>query len=127
VFPYFRLSHTDINSEDENIARIYREMIESYHANRHLIPATQLIEIRYEDFVENQKSTIESVYEKLDLGDFRKVEPCINDYLDSIKDYKPNNLRPSPQSIELVNKQLSSVFFHYTYPKTTASREPVHV
>jgi hypothetical protein len=127
VSPYFRLSRTDINSEDENIARIYREMIESYHANRHLIPATQLIEIRYEDFVENQKSTIESVYEKLDLGDFRKVEPCINDYLDSIKDYKPNNLRPSPQSIELVNKQLSSVFFHYTYPKTTASREPVHV
>ena len=49
-------------------------MYAAFEEQRHLIPAGQLIEMRYEDLVAEPFESIRSVYEQLQLGDFEAAK-----------------------------------------------------
>ncbi|MFQ5625849.1 MAG: hypothetical protein ACE5FM_04255, partial [Methyloligellaceae bacterium] len=55
-----------------------------------LVPKGHLVEIAFEDLAANPKQVMRDIYAKLDLGDFARAEPGIDEYLAGQKDYQPN-------------------------------------
>lgn len=117
VARFFNLEDPDIQEEDNNILRIHREMLESYQRDKALIPTDSIIEIKYEEFVNDPESGLKSIYSRLDLGGFDEVSPVIKDYLDSIKGYTPNKFSLDQKSLDAVNDQLGLAFEIYGYKK----------
>ena len=75
----------------EYVLNCFTRMYEAFEAKRHLIPAGQLIEIRYEDLVANPIESIEKVYQQLELGDFDAVRKLLTLRLANHSSYRPNN------------------------------------
>ncbi len=120
--PYFHLRAFNSEAADKNILQIYKEMIETYETHRALLTADRLIEIKYEDFIQNQEAGIRSIYDQLDLGNYDEIAPVLKSYLTSIKDYVPNNFQPDQRTIESVNKQMTIAFELHNYEKLNSNR-----
>ncbi len=120
--PYFHLRAFNSEAADKNILQIYKEMIETYETHRALLTADRLIEIKYEDFIQNQEAGIRSIYDQLDLGNYDEIAPVLKSYLSSIKDYVPNNFQPDQRTIESVNKQMTIAFELHNYEKLNSNR-----
>ena len=77
--------------------------------------ANDKIEIKYEDFIENQESYLEMIYEKLGIRGYEKAYPYFKEYMDSMQDYKTNTYDYSPELIAKVNERLGFYFERYGY------------
>ncbi len=55
----------------------FRRLFEHYEQTRHLVPAGNLVEIRYEDLVADPITVLRQVYADLDLGDFGPLEAAL--------------------------------------------------
>lgn len=67
-----------------------QRMYEAYFEDRSLLARGQLMELRYEDLVENPKERLREAYDFLGLGDFGRVEAAIDDHLKDVKSYRVN-------------------------------------
>jgi hypothetical protein len=55
-------------------------MYDAYFEDRSLLPPNQFVELSYEELVGDPKSQLRSIYERLELGDFARVEPALDDH-----------------------------------------------
>jgi len=69
---------------------VFETLFKRYDEDCALIPDGQLTEIAFEDLAADPKAVMKDIYEKLDLGDFARAEPGMDEYLSGQKDYKPN-------------------------------------
>ena len=88
-------------------------MYRAYFSDRKLLGRENLVEIRYEDLVVDPLETMAQLYDQLDLGEFSRVLPRLQQAASEKKDYKTNNFSrdasesfPKPQTF----KQYSSCF-----------------
>lgn len=58
----------------EDSIRLYPVLMKRFFAERQLIPAGQLVEVRYEELLANPVSTLRRVYSELDLPGFEGLE-----------------------------------------------------
>jgi hypothetical protein len=84
-----RMELRDQDCENMIIER-YQRMYEAYFAERSLIPPGRLVELRYEDLVQDPLDQLQRIYEQLDLPDFAVVRPAIERYIASLGEYRPN-------------------------------------
>jgi hypothetical protein len=73
-----KTTHADL---DKLIVEIYAKMMNCYIQQRPLIPAGQLIEIKYESFMQQPLEHMNWIYRKLDLGDFCSCEKDIASFV----------------------------------------------
>jgi hypothetical protein len=100
---------------EEEVLRNLELMYEAYDEDRQLIPAGNLCEIRYEDLVADPRGVMQSVYETLDLGDYARIEPGINDYLAETRDYKTNRFALPEDVQHMVSQRWAHYFERYGY------------
>lgn len=74
------------------IEETFERMFASFRESQATLKAGQLHEIRYEDLIADPLNTLEEVYRELQLGDFGAARPAIQEYLNSLADYRPNQL-----------------------------------
>ncbi|MBS6466708.1 MAG: sulfotransferase [Clostridium sp.] len=91
--------------------RVYRR---AFRDLDNLAPCDK-IEIKYEDFVENQEEYLEKIYKQLGIKNYDKAYPYFKEYMDSMKDYKTNQYDYAPELIEKVNERLGFYFERYGY------------
>ncbi len=91
--------------------RVYRR---AFRDLDNLAPCDK-IEIKYEDFVENQEEYLEKIYKRLGIKNYDKAYPYFKEYMDSMKDYKTNQYDYAPELIEKVNERLGFYFERYGY------------
>jgi omega-hydroxy-beta-dihydromenaquinone-9 sulfotransferase len=65
-------------------------MYDAFESQRALVPAGQLIDLRYEDLVADPLASLERVYRELSLGDFEAVRPQLNERLKGHSQYRAN-------------------------------------
>jgi hypothetical protein len=65
-------------------------MYAAYHQQRASIPPENLIEVRFENLVQNPLEEMERVYQRLQLGDFLQARPAIESYFHRKKDHQKN-------------------------------------
>jgi len=93
-----------------------RETLQKYLDDRHLIPEGNLIEVSYKNLSEKPYETVKTIYEQLNLPDFKVVEPRIKAHLEEVKGYKKNVFKElSPEQKARVRKELDFYFKEFGY------------
>ena len=68
-------------------------MYESYFEHRDHLPANRLVEVRFEDLVEQPIEQLGRAYDQLELGGFENAKPHVVDYFERKKSHKKNELQ----------------------------------
>ena len=74
----------------EVIFTVYQEMYQKFFAEKDLIPEGNLIEIRYEDFVQNPYNKLKEIYQKFNLLGFTKSSENFKSYLVTQHNFQSN-------------------------------------
>jgi hypothetical protein len=119
VFPGVQLQDVPPGFSRDNVFKLYKKSMDAYFCDRDKIPASNLIELKMDDFVVDIPRHLNDIYEKFGLGDFSKVSPRFNHYLDQnpAPERKPNP--PTPETIGLVDQYASDIMQKLGYGGNT--------
>ena len=114
-FSFSHLQVPDPEAVEKNILSWYTELYSLYERDRHLIPAGNLVEIKYEDLVSNPKETLRNIYTTLGLPGFDNFWRLAVPYLESQKNYRKNTYKLDPATIAKVRRYWGPSFARYGY------------
>ena len=112
----YTLGNTDTLDVNKTIFDSYAAMMDNYISEKVYIPAGQLIEIGYADFVADPISELRNIYEKLHLGDFRECETRMANFVNRKKDFAVLKHNLTGSEIEQVNEKWGRYLHHWNYP-----------
>jgi hypothetical protein len=96
---------------------MYLDIYDNFYKDFDLIPKEQIIEIKYEDLIENPINEMSKVYNHLKLGDFGQVKGKMEAYLDTLNDYKVGNYKISKKDKELIYSKWHETIDRWGYEK----------
>lgn len=105
---------SDLEMED-NILYVYHKMLKKYEADKAMVPAGNLIEIKYEDFEHEPLQNLEQIYTQLQIPDFEANKERFVRYIESQKRFKVNKHQISDIKIEKIIKHLNFAMELYGY------------
>ncbi|MFX0061822.1 MAG: sulfotransferase [Candidatus Hermodarchaeota archaeon] len=114
IQPFMLQKISDKNLES-TIFSIYKEMMNDYFKDKHLIAKQHLVEVKFEDLEEHPVEQLHRIYSHLDLKGFKHAKPYFTKYLDSIKTYKKNKYSCDPQVIEKIQKHWKLTIDNWNY------------
>ena len=94
-------------------------MYEAYREDRELIPEGNLCEIRYEDLVADPRGEIARMYDQLSLGNYSRIEPGVDRYIERTGDYKTNRYQIPPEIEAKVRDRWGIYFDLFGYGNST--------
>lgn len=100
---------------EEQVLDTFQHMYEVFEQTRILIDPSKFCEIRYEDLVEDPVGQVRIIYESLDLGEFEKVLPALEEYAAKSKDYKINRHEVSDETREKITQRWQPYIHKYGY------------
>jgi hypothetical protein len=92
-----------------------KRMYDAYLEDRELLRSDQLVELRYEELVKDPKAQLRSIYDKLDLGDFTRVEPALDAHLHEVRDYRKNRHSMDDQTRDKIRRDWARYFAEFGY------------
>jgi hypothetical protein len=101
--------------DEDHILDVFQRMYEQFEKDRALIPAGNFHEVRYEDLVADPLTEMQRIYGQLRLGDFTAIQPALEEYLTSIKDYQPNRHEVSDELMQKIRSRCQSYSEKYGY------------
>lgn len=117
AIPTCRLQRTDRIDWTERVLRLYRELYDAFFEQRHLIPAGQYHDVRFEELETNPVGEMRKLYEALGLPNFGQVEPDLRRYVDSLKGYKKNVFPELPPELyQRIGREWRRCFEEGGYP-----------
>jgi len=75
---------------EEMIFSIYDQMINDYLETKALIPAENLIEIKFEEYEKEPLNFLKNLYDQFRIPDFEKLKPVLQTYIESMSGYRKN-------------------------------------
>ena len=110
------LQYATLKEREELILYIYKETMQKYLAERHLIPEGNLFEVRFDEFAGNEMYWMEKIYSEMNIPGFENAKPNIQQYIDSVKTYKKNSFRNiSPEMKARISKEWHFAFKEWEY------------
>jgi hypothetical protein len=83
-----QLQEIDLSEHENWVLRFYSQLMQKLLADKALIPAGSLVEVKYEDLDKEPLAQLRKIYETLSLPGFTEAEPAFRAYLDSIAGYQ---------------------------------------
>lgn len=83
----YMLGPAEFINTDALILDSYAAIMQQYQEQKKYIPAGQLAEISYENFIDQPIQTLSDLYTKLDLGNFEICKPAMTDLVQQQKKY----------------------------------------
>ena len=103
-------------SYDEYVIECFRRMYASFHRDRESINDGRLIDVRYEDLVNEPVETLENIYTSLDLNGFDQVATDLNQWAATEhKTYKTNRHQLSDEQEKTLLEAWQEYFVRYGY------------
>ncbi len=99
------------------VLRFYTQLMQRFLADKALIPAGDLVEVKYEDLEKTPLDQVRNVYEGLGLPGFADAEPAFRSYLDSIAGYKKNAYQMDNGVIMKVNQNWQFALDEWGYQR----------
>lgn len=104
------------NELNELVLYCYERLMSKYIEHRHLIPANQLIEVGYDELINNPMNELNRIYKHLDLGEYHKTKHRLESYLKTIKSYKVNSkVELSPEIKNQIKTRWQFAFREWGY------------
>lgn len=101
---------------EDYVIECLQRMYASFHEQRKDIDPSRLIDIRYEDLTDQPVETLRSIYERLRLGDFKTVQPVIEDWAKTEhRDYQTNRHSLPPDQDARICEAWRDYFQTYRY------------
>ena len=97
------------------IINSYSKIMGRYFEDKSLIPSGQLIELRYETFIENPIECMKDIYEKIDVVDFNFCETAMRAYAFKQKNYSMLKHHLAMEEKNKVAKEWKEVIEYYEY------------
>lgn len=117
VLPKSQLQEIGPDQIEAYVLRFYSQLMHRFLTDRSLIPANNLVEIKYEDLEESPLAQLRHVYDGLGLPGFTAAEPGFRSYIDSIADYKKNTYEMDGDVIAKVNQHWQLAFDQWGYDR----------
>ena len=124
VFEIYALQTWDQAEMRETILENYREMYEKFDRDRHLIPENNLVEVKYEDFIQTPMDHMKKIYSSLKLDGFNAAKNAFQDYIATQKDYKANRHILGARFIEQVNDYWGHIIDRFGYQRLDPAAAP---
>lgn len=102
LLPQLALQRAEVDVEELVLAS-YPEMMERWTAARQELPDGRATEVRFEDFEERPLAELERVYDSLGVDGFREARPDFEAYLRSVRDYRKQSYRFTPEVVDAVD------------------------
>jgi hypothetical protein len=115
VVPIYCLQKHDMQKLEGHMLDLYAQMYKKYFKERSLIPEGNLVEIQYEDFIQNPLENVERIYTTLGLKDFKASKKMFSKYAGSQKYFKASNYTIEPAVKEKLNNKWKFVFDEFGY------------
>jgi hypothetical protein len=117
VLPWWALQRPDYSDLEECTLRQYREVYDVFFEERGQIPKGQFHEVRFEALEADPVGQVRGIYEALALPDFRRVEPALRRYVESLSGYQKNTLPVLPPDLrERIAGEWRRCFEAWGYP-----------
>ena len=117
ILPLFSFQHVDEEELDKSILKIYKVISKKYLEDKKLIPKENLIELRYEDFINDPLKTLDLIYSKFDISGFEKAKPAFEEYIKKHADYKRNYHKIDERIKNKVYSEWEVIFKEFGYKK----------
>lgn len=99
------LQRYDEKGLEAYVFEFYEKMMRRYLEEKDLIPAGNLVEVRYEDFVKAPMAGLEEIYERLALPGFEEARPHFEAYAASQSGYRKNTYSLPAETIEQIGER----------------------
>jgi hypothetical protein len=113
--PTLWLHEVDNRFIDNMIFDVYNWLMDDYLVQKSLIPAGNLMEIRFEEFEQNPVKEMENIYLHLLKEDFSLVKNHFSDYFHTQKSHKKNKYLVEAETIAEIRKHLGKYIEMYGY------------
>ena len=100
---------------EEQVFDTFNHIYEVFERDRGLIAPGRLSEVSYEALVADPVGQMRRIYEELELGEFDKVLPALEQYVAGQADYKTNRYAMSPETRAEITRRWSSFIHKYGY------------
>jgi hypothetical protein len=101
---------------EQKIVDIYKKLLYHYLDQRSMIPDNQLIEIRFEDFVEAPLNQLFLIYEQLRIDRFQDALPHFRSFLASQTEESCSSYEYDDYIIDWLNREWTFAFDQWNYP-----------
>lgn len=121
AIPPFNVQSYSEKKMDRDITEIYVRMMKRFFETEDLIPAGQLVHVRFEELEKNVLDEMERIYRELDIPGFDEARPLFNEHLTGLKGYRKNRFEIEPGWIEHVDRHWGFAVkrWGYTVPDRT--------
>jgi len=113
--PTLWLHEVDNRFIDKMIFDVYNWLMDDYLEKKSMIPADNLLEIRFEEFEQNPVKEMENIYLHLLKEDFSLVKNHFSDYFNTQKSHKKNKYMVEADTIAEIRKHLGKYIEMYDY------------
>jgi hypothetical protein len=117
VIPAVQIQASNSGLDMERHVKVYTDMIRHYFENKNLIPPSNLVEVRYEDFRKDPMTGLGHIYSSLGLSGFDMARPYFEKYLKEISEYHQHSWEITPETIELVNRNAGDIVERLGYQR----------
>ena len=118
LFPIFSLEDISQHPDelvDDVVLDIYEKLYTQYLEDKKMIPEENLIEMKYETFVQNPMQYMEQIYGQLDIEGWEEQKEHFKSYIDAQAGYKTNGYKIDTINKKRLNKRLFFLFKKFGY------------
>lgn len=100
---------------DHFVLEGYERLMDRVERDQQRLPENRFVDLRFEDLEAEPIREIKRIFEQLELGDTKAMEPSIRAYLDTIADFKKTTFMPCAEEMLLVRRRLAPFFERFGY------------
>jgi hypothetical protein len=100
---------------DEYIYDCFERMYGGFFDQRQRVDSENVIDLKYEDLVQDPVGHVQALYERLGLGDFSPVRDQLEQYVAGKKDYKTNRHELEPELKSAIRQRWAEYFDRFGY------------
>jgi hypothetical protein len=100
---------------DDYVLDMFQRLTVAFEEDRHLIPEDRLVEIRYEELVEDPIAAMRSIYERLGIGGFDEAEGPMRAILTDRSDHRVSSYRLPKPIAKRIAERLKPFIDRYGY------------
>ena len=118
VIPFYCIQKPPkIEQVEESMINLYIRMFKKYLQERNLIPKGNLVEIKYENFIEEPLKGIKEIYDSLSLNSFNDYKEDFEKYLATQNNIKLSSYNLSEEIKEKIYDRWGFTFKEFGYEK----------
>ena len=115
LYPTLWLQQVDNPFIDAMIFDVYNRLMNDYLEQKSLIPAENLMELRFEEFEQNPVKEMEKIYTDLLKEDFSTVQSYFTDYFKTQKSHQKNKYMVDASEIAAIREHWGKFIEMYKY------------